>query len=789
MATILKYVWRFFSKQPFFTFVAVTILALGVGANTAMFAIVYSVLLKPLPYPNYKELVSVWDVQDKQTGPMSYAEFESLSARSGLFQSVAAYFSQNSVISSDGIAERISVLRASTKLLPLLDQHPLMGPGFSRDADTPGSNHEMMISMSLWRRHYGGDTGIIGKTSILGQQLYTIVGVLPDDFQFVKNAEALIPLRLNASVAPPDLHFLNVVGRLRPGTRVEEASAELRSSATPSQNSHGLQLVGLQSEMVSGMRTPALLLFAATILTLLIACANVGNLLLVQSAGRRREVAIRLALGASRGHIILKFLMESYMIALAGGLAGAVVAWLVLRWGRNSVLVLLPRSDEIHLYDNVLLFTLGIALVVGLALGLGTILQTKVKDIHGALRGVRQAGASLFVRRWLDSLVISEIALTVVLLVGSGLLIRSFVKLIHENKGFVPDRIFSLEFYLFNKSYTPEQTLAFYSQMRQQLTAMPGIENVGVVNTVPLTGSIDGTIDVRGSEHSPATNLSAAKILADGEYFSILTIPLIAGRLFNEHDSLEGRRVAIIDETLARKICGQGSCLGRSVDFSWGKQEWAEIVGVVGAVRQDNLETSPKPTIYVPYLQKPDLLDTIALKMVVRSPLKRDIAEAEFRQALVNVDKTQPPPKIKTISEILDASLVTREVILSLLGLFGALALFLSILGVYSVIAYSVMTRRAEFGVRMAMGAQSRHILNLVLGHGLRLAGIGIGIGLICSVFGIRLLASMLYGITAFDTFTFLAVMGMVAVVVVAACWIPGRRALTVEPSISLKAE
>jgi predicted permease len=787
----IKYAWRFLKSKPLFTVATVATIALGIGANTAMFAVVYSVLLRPLPYPDSRQLVRLRDVQQKETGPLSYAEFVSLAERSRALQSVAAYFNQNIIFEGDGVNEKIMVLRASTSLLPTLKIGPFLGPGFSADADQPGSHRELMLGHKFWRQHYRGEPGVIGRTARLGKQLYTVVGVLPENFQFLKDSDALVPLRLDASAAPQGLHFLNAVGRMREGSTPQRTAGELQPEAAGSGDPpHGIQAVSLQEELVSGVRAPALLLFAATGLILVIACANVANLLLVRSSGRRKELAVRLALGASQVRIVRQFLTESSAIALVGGAFGALLAWLVLGWAHESALSTMPRSEEVSLGTGVLLFTMAVSITAGLLFGLGAVLQGRITDLQEPLRSSRQSGPAAAVRRWHNALVTVEVALTVILLSGSGLLVRSFLNLMHENKGFTAERVLYIDVNLSDKYDAPERTARYFNEVRNRLAAKPWVEAVGTVNSVPLvSGAIDGTVTVSPERGAAATEQAADKILADGGYFATLRIPLLEGRLFNDHDSAKSAPVAIIDQSLARKVCGAGPCTGRRIDFGWGKEGASEIVGVVGAVRQSGLDAAPRPTMYVPFLQKPELMEGVALKMLARVTLDPKSAAAEVRRVLLEVDKDQPPPRIRTMTEVVDSSLSNRQTILALLGAFTALAVFLSVLGVYGMMSYAVMTRGPEFGLRMALGAQRWDVLRLVLRHGLLLASAGLIAGLGAAALTSRLLSSMLYGTSPLDGLTYLTVAPLTVLVVLAAAMIPARRALAVEPGAALKCE
>lgn len=631
---------------------------------------------------------------------------------------------------------------------------------------------------------------MIGKIARLGEDGYTIVGVLPATFRFVKGVDMLLPLRLTAAAAPPGYHFLSAVGRMRAGFTSETTAAALRPTQAPaSDGAHGVRVVGLQQDIVASAKLPALLLFGATCLILLIASANVANLLLVRAIGRRKEMAVRMALGAGRVRIARQLLTESAALSLAGGAAGVLLASFVLRWARTSASSLLPRSEEVSLQLAVLLFTGAMSVVAALLLNLGPALQARIENLDEPLRSARQSGPSAAARRWQDRLVAAEVALTVMLLCATGLLVRSFAKVITESKGFAAERVFSLSCNLTEKYNDPQRLQSFYEEVRQRLTGMAWVESVGLVTSVPLTGSPYGTVRVSGEGQPGNGEYTADKILADGGYFTTLKIPVIAGRLFSNRDSARSAPVAIIDQTFARQACGGNRCLGRMIDFGWGKDLSSEVVGIVGPVRQEGLETKPRFTVYLPIAQKPELLGDLSLTVLARTSLEPKSASAEFRAAILALDKYQPPPTIETMTGIVDSSIMTRKLVLTLLSSIAALAVLLAILGVYATMSYAVATRAAEFGLRMALGARQSDLLLLILRHGTMLAVSGLVLGFAGAVASTRFLGSILYGTSPFDLLTFAAVGPLVALMVLTAAWLPGRTALAVDPSSALKCE
>jgi len=768
-------------------------MAIGIGVNTATFAVVYFLLLKPLPYPEPQQLVQIWDMQEHETTPMSFPEFSSISTYSNTFQSVAAYFIQNATVIEQQGAENVSVLRASSTLLPLLSVHTLIGPGFSVAADTPGSAREAILSFSFWQKHYARDNRIVGQTMRLGDQLYTIVGVTPSDFAFAKDTEIITPLRLNTTVAPEGLHFLSVVGRMKPHLTPQMAESEYQTaSRSKSEGSitQGVHVVGLQEELTSGSRSPILVLFSATSLIVLIALANIAILLLVRSAARQKELGVRLALGASRFQISRQLVLESTILSLAGGTAGVFLAWLFLRWAHTALSSFMSEAEVVKLHSSVILFTIMVTAIAGLLFGLSVVFHGRVKDIQGAIRSARQSGVGLSIRRWQEAFIAAEIALTVILLLGSGLLGRSFVKITQENKGFSSDSLVCLQFKLSQRYSSARGVASFISQVEEKIRTLPWVQSDGMVSSVPLSsGSVDGTVRFSAHGETAASSITANKILTDGDYFSSLRIPLIAGRLFNSHDSKDSAPVALIDQALAQRICKDSDCIGKLIDFGWGREGWLQIVGVVGAVRQDGLDVPQKPTVYVPYVQRPELLGSVGINMVIRTTLRPSSAENTLRVAVAEIDKSEPPPEMTTMQEIIDTSLAKRRILLSLLSLLAAMAILLSVLGIYGVMSYTLTTRTSEFALYLALGAGRRRVFWFVLARSLKLAGIGIAIGVGAAIASNQLLASMLYGIRPLDPLTFVATVLLTITVTFISCWFPAHRAMNVEPAEALKYE
>lgn len=786
----IKQGWRFLASKPLFTFAVVATLAVGIGVNSAMYAIAYSVLWRPLPYDHPQQLVKISDVQGRDIFPFSFEEVQYLSSWPALLQAYAAYFPQTYTLISDNGAENVAALRASVNLLPLLGVRPVIGPGFSRNADSPSSERELIFSDRLWRKTYRADPTVIGKSVRLEDHDYTVVGVLPPTFHFMKGTALLVPLRLDRNSAPSTLHFLDVVGRIRGNSTPARMTPALKLPTNGSEV-HGITVVGLQQEIVSGVRVPVLLLFGATSLILLIASTNVASLLIVRSITRRKELAVRMALGANSRQIARQLFAEAAALSLAGGTVGLLLAWAVLRWAHTSALSFVPRSEEVSLDGQVLLFTGLVSVVAAAFLNLGPAVQWRIKNLNEPLRSTRQSGLTKTARRWQNSLVAAEVALTVTLLCGTGLLIRSFNRVIRESEGFSSQRVFSIDCTLGSQYKNARQIESFYNEARQRIAALPGVESVGMVNSLPLTGAASGGVELFGSSQIAKTEYTANKILADGGYFSTLRIPLVTGRLFDRTDTAQSPQVAIVDQTFARQVCGKNlsACLGRMIHFGWGRQGLSQVVGVVGPVRQDDLETRPKATVYVPVSQNAELLETSGLTLVARTPLEPENAAAGFRSAILAIDRFQPPPNVQRMTKLLDSSIVARKLILTLLSVLASLAVLLSMLGVYATMSYVVEMRAPEFVLRVALGAQRSDVLSLILRHTATLAATGLGLGFLGAIATTRFISSILYRTSPFDPLTFATVALATLLLVFVAAWLPAKTALALDPASALKCE
>jgi putative ABC transport system permease protein len=785
----IRYGLRILRKNPGFTLISVLTLALGIGANTAIFSVVNALLLQPLPVLQADRLMTVWDTQPGDLrAPASYPEFLDWKERATTFQELGAYFETAPSLTGEGEPEQLQALRASSTLLPMLGLAPSAGRSFRPEEDDPGAERVAMLSHALWERRFGASSAVLGKKIILGGEPHTVVGILPPGPILDTRPDVAVPLRLDVERAPRGLHFMRVVGRLRPGPDLRQARLELEGIAqrlrADGVTRHGIEIIPLQENMVGQTRPALLVLLGAVGFVLLIACANATNLLLARAASRRKEIAIRLAVGAGRLRLVRQLLTETLILSSLGGGVGLLVAW----WGVDLLVSAgpaLPRLEEIRIDSAVLAFTAGISLLTGILFGLAPALQSASGDFLESMKeGGRQSGGSGR-RRLRDLLVVSEVALALVLLIGAGLLIRSFARVLGDERGFDARRVLAVDLFL-PASSEPQQQIAFFSPLLDQVDKLPGVEAAGVVSHLPLGGNnTNSGMKIEGRSWPEDESHFADDRLISPDYFSALRIPILKGRAFTEQDREGAPRVAIINETLARRYFPDEDPIGKRIDMNWKSSGWQEIVGVVSDIKHDGLDLPSMPAIYVPYLQAPDA----GMTLVVRSAGDPLGLVKAVRDAVHRVDPNQPLARVRTMETVVAESVGPRRFSMSLLSGFAALALFLAAIGVYGVIAYSVTQRTHEIGIRMALGARRGDVLRLVVGQGLRLVGTGVALGLVAAWPLTRMLSGLLFQVSAVDPLTFAGVPLMLAGVAIFACYLPARRASRVDPLTALRVE
>ena len=802
----LRFGLRVLAKNPGFTAVAILTLALGIGANTAIFSVTEAVLLRSAPFPQPAQLVMVWEdvhlpnyQNDQDTpAPGNFADWRS---RNTVFSSMAAIGYRSWNLTGNGEPVRIEGEAFSADIFPALQTYPILGRAFTPEEDSPGAPHVALLGYGLWTNRFGADPDIVGKTIRLDEKSYAVIGIMPQSFRFPDpDDQVYVPLALSKEqLANHGSHFLRVVGRLKPGITFSQAQAEMEIIARrltaehPDSNTGvGVRLISLRDQRAGNMRPPLLMLSCVAGLLLLMVCANVANLLLARASVRGRELAIRSALGASRTRVLRQLLVESLLLALLGGMLGLAFAF----WGVNALRGYAPAEQnlaEVHLNAIVGTFNLGVSILAGLVFGLLPAIQSTRREPIAALQeGGRGSGSGARIRTR-GLLVVVEMALGVIVLVGAGLLLRSFVLLEQIPLGFQPENVLTLRIIVRGPRYSklPELT-NFYQQASDRIRAIPGVREVGAISFLPLTlqGRTTG-ITVEGQAPPAPGQLPFAdfRSVSPG-YFETMRIPLLRGRGFSWDDAPESPLVLIVSETMARSFWPNGDAIGKRVKLgpAGGDDPWITVVGIVSDVHQLELIGRPRAAMYFPASQDAGTGDTLR-DWVIRASGEPTAITSAVRSAVWGIDPSLPISRIQTMDRVRSNYLGPQQFNLVLVGLFGALALILAAVGLYGVAAYSVAQRSREIGIRVALGAQPREILRLVVGQGAKLALLGLAIGTFVALALTRLISSLLYGIGAHDPLTFVAVAALLLLVAVAASYIPARRAMRVDPVVALRYE
>ena len=788
-------------KRPGFTLVALAVLALGIGANTAIFSVVNAVLLRPLPYPGAERVVA-FDAVNPPKGitdsSISAPDFADLKAQTRSFEALAIYAAGNANLTGGDEPERVAVGYADADFFRVLGVGAARGRVLLPEDDRAGAAPVAVISHGLWVRRCGADPSAVGRRVELSARSLEVVGVMPPGFDFPERTEVWAPLQLDVSKEPRDNRAYSVVGRLAPGVTLEAARAEADTvsarlaQAYPVTNAGwGVQLETLKDELVGRLKTTLFLLLAGVGLVLLIACANVANLLLARAAGRRREVALRLALGASRWRIARQMLTESVLLALAGGALGAGLSvWL------TDLLVALAPADTPRLAEasadvRVLLFAAGASLLTGVVFGLAPALQASRADLGDALKeGSRGGGGGR--GRVRSALVVAEVALSLLLLAGAGLLVKSFARLQSVDPGFDPSGVLTMRVSLPSARYKePARKAEFYAALTERLKSLPGVEAAGATLSLPLGGS---NLSVwrgfvrEGRPATPETAENASFSVVTPDYFRAMRIPVRAGRGFTERDDASATKVVVVNETLARKVFPGEDPLGKHITI-WRDEKFPrEIVGVVGEAKPQGLDADPAFQMYVPHAQD---ATWGGLSLAVRARGGTDpaaLAQA-VRSEVRALDRQLPPYDVKTMEQVVAGSTAYRRVTAFLMAGFAAAALLLAGVGLYGVVSYAVTERTREIGLRMALGAQRGHVVRLVVRRGMLLTLAGLCAGLVAAAALTRLMAGLLYGVSATDPAVYAVVSLLLAAVALVACLVPARRATKVDPMVALRYE
>ena len=803
-----RYAWRMLRKNPGFTAVAVLTLALGIGANTAIFSVVYAVLLKPLPYAHPEQLVTAFQANTQEGVPedgVSYPNFEEWRAQNHVFSELAGITAHQLTLTGRGEPSVVDTSVVTPEHFALLDVKPLHGRVFFPAEGKQGAPPVVIISENLWRGTLGADPRILGSSIILDKRPFTVVGIMPAGFRspFIETKqEVWIPLvqdpLFGSWMARRGGHWLPVFGRLKPGVSIAQAQAEMDAISDrlarefPAENKGWtVRLVPLQKEIVGDVRTALLVLLGAVGLVLLIACANIANLLLTRATSRSKEIAVRTALGAGRARIIRQLLSETAVLGLLGGIIGIALAYAGVQVLGSLMPENLPRLNPIRVDNFVLAFALVLSAIASVAFGLVPAIFSANSNIQGSLRdGGGRSGESLNRRRARSFLAAAEISLAMVLLVAAGLLLRSFSKLTSVSPGFETHSIVKAEVSLPQFQYsTPAQWIVFSDKLLAQVQAQPGMQDTAVAVPLPIVnGKINLGFDIVGAPPASAAESRLADYASvSPEYLRVMGIPLLAGRFFNQQDILSAPRVSVISKTFAQRYFPNQDPIGKRLNFGFppNPDVEREIVGIVGDVRDVSLGEAPGPMMYVPFAQAPFW----GANLVVKSTLSTSAVAAAIRQEVQNIDRDLPVTDVAKLPDLIDASVSQQRFRTFLLGLFAAMALILAATGIFGVIAYSVACRTNEIGIRLALGASRSAILRMILRETLLLTLAGLLVGIPCALAASHFVGHLLFGVSANDPVTLAAVAFTLAAVAAFAGFLPARRAMRVDPVIALRHE
>jgi putative ABC transport system permease protein len=801
----LRYAVRMLWKNPGMTMVAIIALALGIGANTAIFSVVNAVVLRPLPYHEPHRLVRL--TEDSPQVPqmsISYPNFLDWREQNRVFESIAAMQFRSLNLIGTGEPERLPGRAVSADFFDVLGVRPAMGRSFASEEDRPGANRVCIISHGLWQRRFGSDANIIGKQFNLSGDVYTVIGVLPANYRFGTPTDVFVPIGLRADQmmergSHPGIY---AIARLKPGVTVEQARSELVAVAERISNQHGqtgnsATLTPLQEAFNDDIETALYILLGAVGFVLLIACANVANLLLARAASRAKEIAIRTALGAGRRRLIRQLLTESVLLAFLGGGVGLLLAL----WGvdvlRSASIDSIPPTAEINLDGYVLAFTLLVSLGTGIGFGLAPALGASKIDLNDTLKEGGRSGTVGSARQRIRSLlVVSEIALSLVLLIGAGLLVKNFWRIQETDPGFKAENLMTMQI---SRSATAEQARSaadFFTQLTERIKGLPGVEAAAFSDGLPFLGASDTSFAIEGRPRpEPGRQPQTMLYITSPDYLRAMNIQLVRGRFFTDADTQRTQPVAVIDEAFARQQFPNEDPIGQRIAGDNFNMPSFEIVGVVAHVRHFSLDQpeSIQPQLYLAFNQAPDAMipSLVArMKLIVRTAGSDPLSlSSAVRREVLSLDTNQPIFNINTMEQTLDRSLAPQRLMMMLLVLFALVALMLSAIGIYGVMSYLVAQRKHEIGIRMALGAQPRDVLRLIVGQGMTLVAVGLGAGLIAAFALTRVMASLLYGTSATDPVIFASIPLVLAFVAFLANYIPARRATKVDPTIALRYE
>ncbi|HXC68688.1 MAG TPA: ABC transporter permease [Pyrinomonadaceae bacterium] len=797
---------RMLFKSPMMTLIALLALTLGIGANTAIFSVVNAVLLRTFPYSDPERIVLVWEKRQggrTDQNVINLGNFSDWKEQNQVFTDMAVFFDRTFNLTSDGEPEEVPVQFATTNLFSVLGTNALLGRTFVADDGSDGQPR-VVISYALWQRRFGGDTNIVGRQITLNEKPTTIIGVLPANFgwhiqkgtQASRPAEIWLPFQLTNDLRQRRGRFASAVARLKPGVSMDQAKREMDTIGArlaqqyPEFNATwGVNVVPLRTQFTGEIRRPLLILLGAVGFVLLIACANVANLLLARASARRKEIAVRAGLGASRWRIARQLLTESVMLSLVGGTLGVLVAW----WGTKALVALSPPAlinlKTVGVNLPVLAFTLGLSVITGIVFGLVPALEATRFDLHGSLKeGGKNVGGTSGSHRVRSLFVVTQVALAMVLLVGAGLFIRSLRRLESVDPGFNANNLLTMRVTLpFAKYEEDSKRIEFFKKALEQMRAIPGVEAAGAINSAPFTGLYPGTnVEVDGQKLPPGQELKTGVCVTDADYFATMQIPLKQGRMYTEQEATEMRHVVLVNEEFVRQNLGGLNPLGKRLTIYMKQENMpTEIIGVVANHKHLGLDLPIEPMVYWPHSE----LVYTGMTLMLRTRGDANAIAPAARNVIRSLDPQQPIGEVATMESLLSTSVARSRFSASLLTVFSFVALVMAAVGIYGVMSYSVLQRTHEIGVRMALGAGRFDVLKLVVKKGIVLGVIGVAAGLAASFALTRLISSLLFEVTATDAATFTAVSVGLFLVTLIACYVPARRATRVDPLKALRYE
>jgi len=799
----LRFGLRLLARNLGFTSVAVLTLTLGIGANTAIFSVVNAVLLKRLPYPDPTRLVTVYEKQENEGAmSVSWPNFVDWRYQIHAFEDVAATREDTFTLTGIGPASRVHAAQVSPLFFRLLGVPPRMGRTFSNEEDVPGAAPVVLLTESFWRTNLRSDPNVVGKSIALDGTSYTVIGVLPAELKYFPRSQLYLPLgqfsRSHGMDTRGNHQGIRCIARLRKAMSVAQAQSELDAIMHALEKQYPNSNAGVAATVTPfveylfhSTRAVLLLLLGAVGFVLLIACANIANLFLARAAARQKEFAIRATLGAAKGRLIRQLLTESLMFSLAGGGLGLLVA----NWSTGPLLHFVPpdvpRLAETQIDIRVLLFTLGISIATGVLFGLAPAFHALRSDLGGSLKETGASVTSTRSRQQLRSmLLVSEVALAIVLVIASGLMVRSIFHVLDVKLGANPDHVMAADVYLIGAKYAkPEARINFFREATTRIQRIPGVKSAGAVACTPFAGDCWSSVYIVEGRPVPAQSDLPSSLfnVADVNFFRTMQIPLLAGRYFNETDTTDSASVVIINETMARKWWPNENPLGKRIKqgFPQDKTPFREVVGVVGDVKEEGPDLPQRPEVFLPESQEV----SAGLTLLVRTGPEPMVMAKTVVNELHAMDPDQAVDAVQPLNDYIETSLAWRKSIVALLGIFGILALGLAAIGIYAVMSYSVSQRSREIGIRIAMGAQPRNVLAIVISQGLRLVGMGIVTGIVAAAALTRLMSNLLFGVSPTDPLTFFGVALLLTFVAFAACYLPARRAMRVDPIVALKYE